>query len=259
MSEPELQESEQDSSDHGFPRRGTTYLPHGFSDFALTSFGEGTPAPLLDELAQRPGWSYERVGVDRALAIALDLAMTGVRHDARILDVGCSVGTISVLLAQLGYRVTGIDSDVASRSQVWQEADRPASIRERANVGSCTLLSKGIEGYLEDTLADEPFDAVLLLSVLHHWLEGYGYAGVEQMDRGRIAEILDALCARVTGCLYVETPILDEAGEMRSDPLGEFVFPAWFLARGHARDVVLIASTVATNGKPRRLYRVEMW
>jgi SAM-dependent methyltransferase len=219
----------------------------------------GNSAPLIAEIGQRPDWSYERVGIDRVLAIASDLALSGARHDARVLDVGCSVGTISLLLSQFGYQVTGIDSDVAPRSQAWQEADRPASIRDNATVRGCTLLSVGLEEYLASTSTEEPFDAVLLLSVLHHWLEGYGYAGVEQMDRVRIAELLDALCARTTGCLYVETPIVDEATEMRSDPLGEFVFPAWFLARGHARDATLIASTVATNGKPRRLYRVEMW
>ncbi len=47
-------ESTQKSDALGFPRLGTTYLPYGFSDNALTAFGMGNSAPLIAEMANDP-------------------------------------------------------------------------------------------------------------------------------------------------------------------------------------------------------------
>lgn len=239
-----------------FLKPGTTYLPHGFSDFALSRFGAGDPEPVVAELSKDTG--YERVGIDRAMAIAVDLAVRGQRQGATILDVGCSVGTIGILLSEVGYRVTGIDSDVVASVQEWQ--DESAIARARGAGGGGGEKFDFVRADLRDFMASnaKEYDVVLLLSVLHHWLSGYGYCGVAKFDRQEMRETLLTLCSRVRDCIYLEVPIDDEAVEMPPDPEGEFVFPRWFLESQQAKDVSLIASTVATNGKPRRLYRVEM-
>ena len=236
-------------------RPGTTYLPYGFSPAAVRRYGDGDPARLLEELADRDG-GYERVGVDRALAIAIDLALRAVSPTATILDVGCSVGTISVLLAASGYRVTGIDSDVVARVQDWQEGGTLEAARAGNVAENCRLLQVDLREHLaaEDTV----YDVALLLSVVHHWLAGYGYTGVEQFDRDEVRATLHELCDRVRAHIYLEIPIGDEVAEMPPDPHGEFSFPAWFLDSGRATAATLVASTIATNGKPRRLYRVDM-
>jgi len=238
-----------------FLRPGTTYLPVGFSRWALEEFGRGEVAPLLQELRGREN-SYERVGVDRVLAIALDLAMLRTPPQARILDVGCSTGTMSLLLSKIGYRVTGIDSDVVARVQGWQDATALTEAREEHSSEHCRLLQVDARQYLEQT--NETFDVALLLSVLHHWLPGYGYTGEARFDRSEMRTLLRTLCGRVRSYLYVETPIVDEIQEMPPDPEGEFLFPGWFLACGLATDARYICSTIATNGKPRRLYRLDL-
>jgi SAM-dependent methyltransferase len=237
-----------------FLKTGTTYLPFGFTDHAMERFGLGDPAPLISELSGDT--KYERVGVDRAMAIAIDLAVRGSRRGATILDVGCSVGTIGRLLAEIGYQVTGIDSDVVAGVQEWQDEEIIESARSGEDRPNFSFIRADVRDFLESN--DGDFDVVLLLSVIHHWLSGYGYTGTSRFDRKEVEDTLLSLCARTRDCIYLEVPIEDEAVEMPPDPLGEFVFPRWFLDSGQATDVALIASSIATNGKPRRLYRVQI-
>jgi SAM-dependent methyltransferase len=237
-----------------FLKMGTTYLPFGFTAYAMERFGVGDPEPIISELSVDT--SYERVGIDRALAIAIDLAVRGQRGDARILDVGCSVGTIGRLLSEIGYQVTGIDSDVVAGVQEWQDEGIISTARNGSHGSNFSFVRADLRDFLDSR--DEKYDVALLLSVIHHWLSGYGYTGTSQFDREEVGATLLRLCARVRDCIYLEVPIEDEAFEMPPDPLGEFVFPRWFLDSRQATDVTFIASTIATNGKPRRLYRVEM-
>ncbi len=237
-----------------FLSNGTTYLPFGFTDVALRRFGIGEVAEVVGELAG--GRSYERVGVDRAMAIAIDLAVRGMRSNATILDIGCSVGTIGYLLSQIGYRVTGIDSDVVAEVQEWQDERILDSARSSNSGDNFSFVKADLRDFLDSN--DDRFDAALLLSVLHHWLAGYGYTGESPFDRHEVESTLIELCSRVRDCIYLEVPLEDEAVEMPPDPEGEFVFPRWFLDSRQATEVELIASTVATNGKPRRLYRIGL-
>jgi SAM-dependent methyltransferase len=220
----------------------------------LARFGAGDPAPLLAELGD--GRRYERVGIDRAMAIAIDMALLGHSRDATILDVGCSLGTIGLLLASIGYMVTGIESDVVAAVQDWQDEATISSAR--ANGLGHTF--RFIKTDLRDHLATEEtqYDVALLLSVVHHFLEGYGYTGTAQFDRDSVRETLLNLCSRVRRHIYLEIPLDDEKVEMPPDPENEFIFPRWFLDTGQATEVEFIASTIATNGKPRRLYRVGL-
>ena len=239
---------------NSFLKTGTTYLPFGFTDHAMERFGVGDPAALISELSGNT--SYERVGIDRAMAIAIDMAVRGSRSNATILDVGCSVGTIGQLLAEIGYQVTGIDSDVVAAVQEWQDPRIIESARTSGGRSNFSFVRADLRDFLDSN--DDDFDVVLLLSVIHHWLAGYGYTGTSQFDREEVEATLRRLCARVRDCIYLEVPIEDEAVEMPPDPLGEFVFPRWFLDSRQATDMNLIASTIATNGKPRRLYRIVM-
>jgi SAM-dependent methyltransferase len=190
------------------------------------------------------------------MAIAIDMALIGHSREATILDVGCSLGTIGVLLASIGYSVTGIDSDVVAAVQEWQDEGRISAARG----GVRSSRFRFVKADLRDFLAENPdeFDVVLLLSVVHHWLEGYGYSGVAQFDRASARATLVELCSRVRSHIYLEIPIDDEKMEMPPDPDGEFIFPRWFMDAQQAVASTFIASTIATNGKPRRLYRIEM-
>ena len=240
----------------GFPNERTTYLPYSFSAAALTSYGAGNYQLLMAELQAAGADSYERAGVDRALAISCDLALSGMRDGGTILDAGCSTGTIARLLAETGYRVTGVDRDIVASVQKWQNPERLTGARNRLETPTCLFVAADIEEFLETTT--DVFDVALLLSILHHFLEGYGYTGMNAMPPARFATFLQRLCSRVRCCLYVEIPGQDEYEEMPPDPTGQFRFPGYFVDAGLACGIQLVASTVATNGKPRRLYRVNL-
>ena len=239
-----------------FPNESTTYLPYRFSAAALASYGAGNYQPLLAELRATGAETYERAGVDRALAIACDLALAGMREGGTILDAGCSVGTISRLLAETGYHVTGLDRDIVASVQKWQNPEWLTGARRRLETFTCRFVTADIEEFLETT--SDVFDVALLLSILHHFLEGYGYTGMNAMAPERFASFLKRLCSRVRRYLYVEIPGPDEYEEMPPDPTHQFRFPGYFVDTGLACGIHLVASTVATNGKPRRLYRVDL-
>jgi SAM-dependent methyltransferase len=242
------------SAPEPFLRSGTTYLPFGFSPNAIESFGSGDPSLLIAELSDDR--SYERVGVDRAMAIALDMAAQGVRRGVSILDVGCSIGTIGLLLSTIGYRVTGIDSDVVAAVQEWQDPNTIAKARDTSINEQFEFINADLRDFLSTD--GRQFEVVLLLSVVHHWLGGYGYTGVARFDREMVRDTLLELCSRTNRLIYLEVPIEDESKEMPPDPEGEFVFPRWFLDAGLASSVTWITSTIATNGKPRRLFRIDL-
>jgi SAM-dependent methyltransferase len=239
-----------------FPNERTTYMPFRFSATALASYGAGDYQPLLRELQCNSPDSYERVGIDRALAISCDLALTGMRFGGTILDVGCSSGTISRLLAETGYQVTGVDHDIVARVQNWQNPERLAGARHCLQSSSCRFVATDIDEFLKTT--GDVFDVALLLSILHHFLQGYGYTGLNAMTPDRFAAFLKRLCSRVRHYLYVEVPGFDEYEEMPLDPARHFHFPGYFVEAGLATGVQLVANTVATNGKPRHLYRVDL-
>lgn len=239
-----------------FPHEQTTYQPCELSRLALWRYGVGDYGPLLKELRAKPRDSYERAAVDRALAIGIDLAVSGMRRGATILDVGCGGGTISRLLAETGYHVTGVDQDIVAGAQEWQDREVLASNRKQMESAGCRLLTTDVVEFLENTA--EVFDVALLLSVLHHFLHGYGYSGAGEIAPDRFDALLKSFCSRVRSYLYVEAPGSDEFQEMPPDPTGRFLFPAYFLEAGLGTDVRFIAASVATNGRPRRLYRVDL-
>lgn len=223
---------------------------------ALRRYGMGDYEPLLAELRAKPPSSYERVGVDRALAIAADLALLGMHDGATILDVGCSTGTIARLLSETGYSVTGVDSDVVARVQKWQDGERLRKTRQRMEAPTCRFIISDILEYLEQT--NSAFDVTLLLSVLHHFLTGYGGSGVQAITAERFDALLRTVCSRTKSYLYVEAPGSDEREEAPPDASARFLFPSYFLEAGLSSKVQRIASAVATDGKPRRLYRVHL-
>ncbi len=235
-------------------RSGTTYLPL-LSQQARSAFGAGTLDPVLAELAEISK-SYERVGVDRALAIATDFAVRGMARELSILDVGCSVGTVSALLAEIGHRVTAIDNDVAVAKESWHDMAAVDAYRKELAGPNWQFVPCGLADHLEST--DQRYDCALLLSVVHQWLGGWPFLGPAGYDPRALDELLRELCGRVEECLYIETVLPDEYGQMPYDPGGEFAFPGWFLNQGLATNVELVACTVADGGKPGRLYRVDM-
>jgi SAM-dependent methyltransferase len=244
----------QDNNVHSFPNRRTTYQPSFVSESALRAFGRGDYDKIRTEIRAAAPDSYERVSVDRALAIALDLALQGVDPTSSILDIGCAEGLVSALLSRIGYRVVGIDNDLVAEVQPWYDLEVRSQSRSSLDDENCEYLRAEALDYLK---APGPaFDVILVLSVLHHFLKGYGLSGNGAISNEEFSMFLRLLCGRAKRFLYVEVPIFDEEREIPGD--SNFPIPQYFVSNGLAAGFDLIASTVATNAKPRRLYRINL-
>ncbi|MBP2233686.1 2-polyprenyl-3-methyl-5-hydroxy-6-metoxy-1,4-benzoquinol methylase/spore maturation protein CgeB [Sinorhizobium kostiense] len=121
-----------------------------------------------------------------------------------VLDVGCSQGIASVLLARRGFTVTGIDvSENAIEYALEDKAKESADVQARLDFALCAI---------EDFKSDVRFDNVILGEVLEH-----------QIDPAAFIEVA-VRHLEVNGRLIVTTPFGFQPYPDHKSQL----FPAWF-------------------------------
>jgi len=117
----------------------------------------------------------------------------------RVLDVGCNTGAFSVLAAQQGAQVVGIDQDAVVVGALWRKAQaekldilplvnnlgRPSPAMGWRNQECASFLDR----------AHGQFDAVFMLAVLHHMLVS---------ERLPLEEILALASTLTTNLLVIE-------------------------------------------------------
>jgi SAM-dependent methyltransferase len=114
-----------------------------------------TPEFMAAEARKPFGWG-DRHFVEWATVEAM-LGAAQVPVGARILDVGCGVGWTSLLLAEAGFEVVGVDLVAANVN-----AARERALRWRSP-------ARFIEGDMDALSLDEPaFDVALVFDALHH-------------------------------------------------------------------------------------------
>ena len=144
---------------------------------------EGGWDELFDETyltAYSPFLTDERAQAEAAGAVAL----AGVEPPAEVLDAPCGFGRHSLLLAEAGYRVTGIDRSAVQLGE---------AVRRRGDAESPQLVRAD---YRELPFSDASFDAVLNLFTSLGYLDRAG-------DVTALAELRRVL--RPGGPLVVET------------------------------------------------------
>lgn len=199
-------------------------------------------------------YPYERVGFDRLLAILVDLEELEILPPASVLDIGCNVGLFSLALAAVGYRVTGVDSNIAADVQGFYP-DRVLSIaRDHKDMLALDRLDL-VEADVADHLsaAARRFDVCLLLSVVHQWRAGYASSGIGVKADGDVVRLLTLLASRTNRALYYEG--MDDAHLRAVEGVR---LPDWFVARSLASTYRAIAVSPAANGEFRTLYRIEI-
>jgi hypothetical protein len=149
----------------------------------------------------------DRICVDRLLLIReriLDLGLA----DRPILDLGGGSGYFSWVLYVTTASAVDLVEDERAREFGYNEASFTGELRariERLGLDKLHVSNTSIEEFLAAEAGRRQWDVTLCLSVLHHFVTGYG----DKQDKGRItyAELL-ALFRRIgqvtARALYVE-------------------------------------------------------
>jgi len=227
-----------------------TYLPIWSDPRILWHICDGDYAALAAALDEAT--AYERAGVDRVLAIISDLAELGIRPPARVLDVGCNTGLFSLTLGLLGYRVVGVDDNMAAQAQGWYP--EPPLLLARQ---SCEQLGLTHVSFMEADVATvvrqsaEPFDICLLLSVTHQWFQGYASTPLGAKTEADITATLRNIANATRAVLYFEGPEHEVDASKVTLPL-----PDWFLQQGLFAFVRPLSISATALGDLRQLYRL---
>ncbi len=219
-----------------------TYLPEiNVSDFvhALESHDWTT---IQRKLSYQ---DYERLGFDRALAIASDLlACHQSLRGLRILDVGCNNGLVTKVLSGLSCTVVGIDNGDVDSQGLYSD------LQSQTQFAGFEFHNKDLAEFLDTD--DGYWDCILLLSVTHHWETGYAMSGKRHYSDEDIRNLLTALFRKTKRSIYYECPC--------SEPGFETGFGINFLLR-YCNELPKLRSlgyTIGPNGYLREFWALDM-
>jgi hypothetical protein len=201
---------------------------------------------------------YDRVSVDRALALWIDLETVAPGERLSIADLGCNIGVIGQTLAAVAHTVTGIDNDLAGLVQPYYPPENGVIARRVA-------LRHGLDNFVYRVQSIEDFahgadryDVGLLLSVAHQWWAGY--AGTERGAKSiqQIYRLSEEICGRFERYLYLEHPASLDGLRKSIDAHSFLGYPDWFREAGLAKTVLPIALSPDAEGNLRTLYRITL-
>lgn len=205
------------------------------------------------EAALEEAAPYERVGLDRLIAIANDLVALNIRPPARVLDLGCNTGFFSIALGLMGYDVVGVDNNIAAHTQGWYPhppLEAAARAKDQLRLATVMFVQADVAEYVAQPAL--LFDATLLLSVVHQWFEGYASTPEGRKPIEQIASTLRRVAGVTRHCVYYEGPEHEtDAGKMAL-PL-----PAWFLLDGQFETMLPICASPSAFGDLRTVYRLS--
>lgn len=219
-----------------------TYLPELGLAPLMSALETGHWSAIDEQLAQQ---DYERLGLERILAVAADLyARHGRLEGLRVLDVGCNNGLFGKTLAALGCRVLGIDNGDVDGQGLYEALP----LGERA--ARLELRRIDLLDFLDSDT--RPWDCVLLFSVAHHWETGYAMSGARRYTDADLQRIFATLMRRTRRSIYYECPV-DEPGF-------EPGYGVHFLLR-HLPTLPtlrLLGPTIGPNGYLRELWSLDL-
>ncbi len=219
-----------------------TYLPELSISDLVHALESQDWATIEAKLGQQ---NYERLGIDRALAIASDLLLH--HHSLRglkILDVGCNNGLAAKVLSALGCCVVGIDNcDVDSQGLY-------PDLQNRTQFLGFEFHKKDLAEFLG--IDNRYWDYVLLLSVTHHWETGYAMSGNRRYSDEKIRHLLTTLFRRTKRSIYYECPF--------NEPGFEVGFGIDFLLRHciELPNIRALGHTIGPNGYLREFWALDM-
>jgi len=219
-----------------------TYLPELSISDLVHGLASQDWATVEEKLSRQ---QYERLGLDRALAIASDLL---ARHQSlrglRILDVGCNNGLVTKVLSALGCSVVGIDNGDVDSQRLYSD------LQSQTQFAGFELHTNDLAEFLK--VDDRYWDCILLLSVMHHWETGYAMSGKRRYSDDNIGRLLTTMFQRTRLSIYYECPF--------SEPGFEAGFGVYFLLRycSELPKTRPLGHTIGPNGYLREFWALDM-
>ena len=189
-------------------------------------------------LASLDRQTFERLGLDRALLIASDIALRqGTASSFAVLDAGANNGLVGRALGVLGNRITCLDSGIVDSQNCYE------------HLQSQTVVRADLRDYLA-AHPGETWDFVLLLSVVHHWETGYAMSGQPLYTEEQIRRIFETLHERTRQGIYLELPL--------AEPGFTPDFSDAFVKKyASSFSIIEINRTIGSNGYLRRLFYLD--
>ncbi len=185
-----------------------SYQPLSFSDEFLIQLSR-RPLDLVSLYENLSLTNVERSCVDRLAMILHDLEREKI-NSPNVLDLGCSGGFFSMGLAStVASHVVGVDDD---RYITIQGEDNLSSVNntkkriEQLGITNAIFHDQPIENYLLQGNAQEQFDVVLCLNILHHFYKGYGNLTLEgKLEENMYYRLITRLGEITNKVMYFET------------------------------------------------------
>ena len=125
-----------------------------------------------------------------------------------LLDIGCNIGYFSFKAAEQGYLSFGVEAD-----PIYQTTCN--AIKSVHGIKNAHFLKTMID---EDFIKTMPrYDAIINLSVFHHWVKAYGAETAQNMMRG-LAEKCDRMVFETGQSNEIGTKWCDKMDFMGADP-----------------------------------------
>ena len=190
----------------------------------------------------------DRICVDRLLLIRERLVDLGV-VDGSVLDLGGGTGYFSWALYVVNASAVDLVEDERARTAGYGDESFTKEIKSRIvelDLQSLVVHDQSIEAFLEQHAGSRRWDVTLCLSVLHHFVTGYG--DNPDVGRRKYSEVraLFRRIGQVTGrCAYIE---LDDerVGDLEGF-LDDFMTEGGFSSRS------VIGISHSSIGVPRNL------
>jgi len=210
---------------------------------------------FLELMAKKsPDYPYERIGLDRFIAILIDMQEANILPPATLLDIGSNTGFFSQLFALSGYTVTAIDNEAAPQVQ----GHYPCSLRAIAESQNTELHLETIQFCWTDArkwIAQTQQNHVvsLLLSVVHQWFNGYAGSDSEKTPKKDILTFLENVIRKTEKIIYFETPVRHING---LDCGLDLV--AWFTQQPLVKSINNVSHSLDADGEFREIYRIQL-
>ncbi|WP_028595313.1 class I SAM-dependent methyltransferase [Paenibacillus assamensis] len=207
---------------------------------------------LISQSDFKSAYGYERTCLDRLIIFSRDLFLIGLQPNSTILDLGCNIGFFSHSLQAMGYKVTGVENNIAYDVLGFSK-EKPLDTARRLSEEYKVypeFFTEDIVDYLQKSVK---YDVVLCLNIIHHFFKGYASQGKVAIETEDLQSFLKLLSDTTLKVMYLEyNEEFSESFGWGRDQIEHLI-----LSSTDFREIKKVGITVGAGGDCRYVYRCE--